>query len=482
MDKNFPQSFLGESELPSWMLLRPEGHDLSYTAGKPWRVAYYLRKYRKKKFSTPLDSLSHFNTQRSLLRALVENHDQSQQGGGKIRLSCVGDLMWVRTNWSSFLDPGLKAHLESSDLVFGNLETPIDRNSPPVEWYKVDAFTFNSHPQLLEAFRRENSNSNIFSALSFANNHTFDRADDGARRTLEFLEELQVPQSGLRENSSQSPITIIDKNGFRIGFYACCYGYNNPSYRSSLLLETIRGLAPFPNPLNAIDLGPIEEALQEMDHQQVDFRMISIHWGHEFELYPTAYQVQLGQKLAAMGFDLVAGSHPHVVQPSEICFLNGYEKTEAGQNLLRQAHISQEEIIPLQGRGAARKSLIHYSLGNFSTAMLFWETKFGAIQSLEVFRDGQGRVDWHNLSVDFIYNLLSIHNDGKKELILLRDYLSKKENALMKDFPRNRRVAGFLFRHLLTRMPPERLSHGLLEEDFQELLSWLRSKGELRTG
>ena len=43
-----------------------------------------------------------------------------------------------------------------------------------------------------------------------------------------------------------------------------------------------------------------------------------IHWGSEYQLRHNAYQKGVAQWLADLGFDLIIGSHPHVVQDFEV--------------------------------------------------------------------------------------------------------------------------------------------------------------------
>lgn len=42
-----------------------------------------------------------------------------------------------------------------------------------------------------------------------------------------------------------------------------------------------------------------------------------LHWGMEHEFYPRVAQVELARHLAELGFDVILGHHPHVVQPME---------------------------------------------------------------------------------------------------------------------------------------------------------------------
>lgn len=463
-------------KIEAWKVYRPEGFPIEYTLRRPWRVFWYARKYRKKNFEAPDNLLSHFNAQRRLLSLLAVEPSHREPVEQSVKLAAVGDLMWVRTNWDKFLNPEVKEYLAQFDVVLGNLETPIDRNTPPAEWYKIDCARFNSDIRLLTAFHDESENKNIFTALSLANNHVFDRGDDGAIDTVRFLDELGIKHTGLHTSPLESKPAIFERNGLRFGLYATCYGYNDPKYRSSLHLNVLSGLAPYPLDPAGIDCTAITAAVDDMESAGVDFKILYVHWGHEFELYPTEAQTELGKRFVALGFDLIAGSHSHVVQPSGVCFVNGYEDhlSSGLKDLVKKDPDLKGSCI--KGRGIPRKALIHYSLGNFITAMLFWEPKYGAIQSMEVFRNPvTGLTDWHLPQSEFVYNALSIHNGGRKELLLLRSYFNKNRVNIEKDFPRNRASAAFLIRHLREEMTRMDLKRGPHESDYLRIVERMDS-------
>ena len=79
-----------------------------------------------------------------------------------------------------------------------------------------------------------------------------------------------------------------------------------------------------------------------MEQEGVDVKIISLHWGHEFETYPTSSQCALAETLVRAGADVVAGSHPHVPQPPEVFLVNGY------------ASSLKTEVAPLECRGRPR--------------------------------------------------------------------------------------------------------------------------------
>ena len=137
-----------------------------------------------------------------------------------------------------------------------------------------------------------------------------------------------------------------------------------------------------PMDVDKVDFRRVKQALEEMKKKVVDVKIINIHWGNEFELYPDPSLMRLGRKLIEMGFDIVMGNHPHVLQPSEICFVNEPQRYDEG------CHLKTAD-------GNRRKGIIYYSLGNFATAMFSTLTQIGAIQQLTFVRRGN-RVEWFN--------------------------------------------------------------------------------------
>ena len=47
-----------------------------------------------------------------------------------LRLGLLGDCMWMRDSWGSFMSDRTRAALDSCDAVIGNLETPLHARLP----------------------------------------------------------------------------------------------------------------------------------------------------------------------------------------------------------------------------------------------------------------------------------------------------------------------------------------------------------------
>jgi poly-gamma-glutamate synthesis protein (capsule biosynthesis protein) len=375
---------------------RAEGriHEMSWADKAAYLVKYLLRP----ETSAPPSVRARFGEQAPLRRALPSCPEPALA-----TLGFLGDLMWIRRNWGEFLAPSTLARLRALDGLVGNLETVVSRRLPVNEFWP-DLFLFNSDARLLTSFSRESGKS-LFAALSFANNHTLDHGDQGARDTLALLASLDIPQSGIGEPGSNRWVEF-SRGGIRFGFYAATFGLNDQSLLSTttLQLNQISGIAP-DHPAVEPDLGEARESLAEMEEAGIEVKILCLHWGHEFEFYPTDRLMKAGRDLVSAGADIIVGSHPHVPQPPEILLVNGYEP--AIQTTAR-----------VEGPGRARKGLVFYSLGNFASAMFTPYCRLATLWPIS-FHRGKGGVDWQLQSPEFFYNR-SVR--GGRELLPLSDY------------------------------------------------------------
>jgi poly-gamma-glutamate synthesis protein (capsule biosynthesis protein) len=339
----------------------------------------YIRKYISKSDGSA-DLKAYFARQDSLLDAL----NNSDEGGNGTEAAFIGDIMWVSYGWDRFLDPPVLAILENHDLVFGNLETPVDPGKR-VTFPIPDHPAYNSPVELLTSFTSAKTQKNVLTAVSMANNHVFDRGTSGALATMKVLDSLGILYSGVTGTEKMNKTyALIERDGIRFGFYGTCWGTNqeNKGIRAQghegIRVNKIPGLAPLVP--ERIDISAVQEALHRMEQDSVDVKIVSVHWGFEFEQYPDPAIMETGHAIAAAGADLVIGSHPHVIQPHEVIFFNGQD-------------------------GVSRKRLIAYSLGNFCTPMYTPGNRTGEILSVSFFRNpATGRVDWKVPETYRIYN------------------------------------------------------------------------------
>ena len=438
----FPFVHTPETDLPDYARFRAEGMPFSEAL---WQGFKYIAKYRNKRLSAPVEEVRYFDSQRKLLRFLAAEPVDSADKLS-VNLAMVGDIMWVRDQWDTFVSKEMLDSMNRFDVVLGNLETIISPNFK-VRSFLPDYMKFNSHPALLQSFRRY-TGGNIFTALSIANNHTMDYSDHGILDTMDFLDSNRILHSGVRKDKAGKRYTTFVRNGIKFGFYAATFGLNDQTegQRTKLTLNILPGLAPETE--TAVDISQVRAVLAAMDEEGVDFKIVSLHWGFEYEFYPSPKTMQVGREIVAAGADVIMGSHPHVQQPSEICYVNGYEKRHGRLKDQFPSMVDSTGCVLKDARGGARKALILYSLGTFTTAMYTFFCEAGVIQHIQVTKnETSGEVDWGLPGSELVYNLRSDPVTKKRMILPMESYLH--ENCRQKQCPASVvESVSFLHRHL----------------------------------
>ena len=379
----------------------------------------YIRKYINKQIDLDTNLTEYFEVQKNLFQSLkLQATNESQ-----LKIAFVGDIMWIRKGWTDFLDDNVKNELCKYDMVIGNLETPIDE-SRKIPRFFPDYPSYNSSPELLWSFNDENFAKNIFTAVSLANNHCFDRQAKGLQNTISFLENNHILYSGVsKKEGNNLGYTVIEKNGIKIGFYSATWGVNNPKElaASNMSVNILYGIAPLDSSM--IDISGVLKIINVMKKDGIDFIILSLHWGYEFEFYPDQAIIKIAYQLACAGADIILGSHPHVLQPIEICLVNQFPyesiSSELDNDLYKGLFLEDSAGIP-------RKVLIYYSLGNFTTAMFTPSCRIGVIQSMNLFRNSEtGKVDWTTPDMKFVYNTPSDPLTKSRKLMMWDDYIEK---------------------------------------------------------
>ena len=397
----FPYVFTPEKNLPSFQKIRVEGQKKGYLSS-PLRMWRYTKKAIRHKF-TSVKEMAPYVQKQNLVFAQLENFKPE---GESLSLALVGDIMWLRKDWENFLDPEVLQYLNDHKLVFGNLETLVAKSFGVPSFLPARA-TFNSYPSLVTEFKRQDGSS-TFSALSIANNHSLDYGEKALWETLDFLQEQKIPWSGLKKKETDKRYVIIEKQGLRIGFYASTYGMNNRwEEESEVDFNLLRKMAPHDDKVQP-DTKEVQEVLKQMATDGVDIKIVSLHWGHEYEHYPEPRQMVFAREVAKAGADIIMGHHSHSQQPMEVCFVNGMEK---------KLSINNSGCNLEDGTGRARKTLIIYSLGNFISNMYGYLNEVGSIVSVDITKDG-----WFLPRLKLVQNSKRDPQKKKRKVLFLEDY------------------------------------------------------------
>ena len=297
-----------------------------------------------------------------------------------LKIGFAGDIMWVRKEDDSMVAADVLERMGRCDFWAGNLETPLIPEDK-VRNFWPDYLRYGSSARILNVFQKNGGN--MFGLVSLANNHSRDRGDAGINTTIKYLNDKGILYSGLNED-----FCIKEIKNIRIGFYAMTYNVNLPEKNSAYLINLMED--------PSICLERARKILKKMDEENVDLKILSLHWGHEFEFIPSTEQRRLAMELVIAGADIITGHHPHVIQPMEILFSGGYEKSF-------DIPVDSEFCIE---SGTKKKALIMYSLGNFSTDMVTKSVRKGMGVVLEIFKTGQN-IEWQFDDIFYTENIRS---------------------------------------------------------------------------
>lgn len=198
----------------------------------------------------------------------------------------------------------VREYIQEADLSLANYETVTlsDRD--------YSGFPrFNSPIETVEALKDTG-----FDILSTANNHSLDQGKTGIISTIEAIRSEGLIHVGTNMDKDLEPL-VVDVEGIRVGILSYTYGLNG--------LDSLLSAEEMSYMINLIDEEKIQEEIKYLKNNNVDIIISYIHWGHEYHHEPSQQQMNLGKKLVEWGVNIVLGSHPHVVQKSEIIELNG---------------------------------------------------------------------------------------------------------------------------------------------------------------
>lgn len=111
----------------------------------------------------------------------------------------------------------MKSYFKTSNLVIGNLETPITKDENILTNEK---YSFASPYE----FAKSVYDSGI-RCVSTANNHCLDRGIEGIYSTIDCLNEIGIKHTGIFKTRDKHPL-IIEINGIKIGILSYTYGTN----------------------------------------------------------------------------------------------------------------------------------------------------------------------------------------------------------------------------------------------------------------
>lgn len=190
----------------------------------------------------------------------------------------------------------LAPHLAGADISFLNLESPFSDRGRPAD----KGMVFKTEPGMIAGLRLAG-----IDVVSTANNHARDCGPYGLEFTLNWLARhgIATAGTGMTEEESRAG-AVLDRNGVQFGFLAYTYDQSNGNH-------------PDPDPRVAmLDVERMREDVAAMK-SRADVVIVSMHAGEEYRPKPNPAQIRFAHAAIDAGARIVAGHHPHVVQPVE---------------------------------------------------------------------------------------------------------------------------------------------------------------------
>ena len=163
-----------------------------------------------------------------------------------------------------------------------------------------------------------------YDMLLTANNHAADTTGEGIVRTVEVIRDAGIPALGTQLNDEEPKYSVVEVNGINIGMVCYTYGY---SVNGDGTMFSLNGLAqiPYEGQVNFFMNNNLDQLYEKAEQHIADMKadgaevtMFFIHWGVEYQTTENATQNKIAQKLCDLGYDVIVGGHPHVVQPMEL--------------------------------------------------------------------------------------------------------------------------------------------------------------------
>lgn len=243
-----------------------------------------------------------------------------------------------------------------ADYAVCNLEVPLG-GGPDYTGYPC----FSAPDSYAEALRDAG-----FDMFMTANNHSLDRRDRAARRTLVALDSLGIDHVGsYRDSLDREEKVPFIKNikGFKIGFLNYTYGTNGIPPQDGVEIALI-------------DRERMAREIRKTREAGAEILVVMVHWGVEYVLLQNRNQEELADFLVDQGVDLIIGGHPHVIQPMKV----------------------------VRNEKEGKDVLVVYSLGNLISNMKTADTRGGALVRARIERDADGKARFKSADYDTFFS------------------------------------------------------------------------------
>lgn len=187
--------------------------------------------------------------------------------------------------------------ISAADLALCHLEVPVHPDSKNLSGYP----TFQGPAEIADAIVAAG-----YEGCSVASNHSYDKGTTGVFNTLDVMTDRGLGYDGMAyDEADRLANQVYEVDGITVAHLSYAdwlNGLSLPADKQWLV--------------NLVDTDVILADAERAKASGADVVIVSLHWGSEYTVDPTAAQTRVGKVLTnASSIDLVVGHHAHVVQP-----------------------------------------------------------------------------------------------------------------------------------------------------------------------
>ena len=200
---------------------------------------------------------------------------------------------------SNLVGPKLQQIFNQSHFVVGNLECPATKINQPV----FKRFVFRGEPEWLTMLAKHG-----FTHLNLANNHSIDQGRDALLDTRKNIEQAGIIHFGAGRNMAEAAQPLLLAT------------HPRPVYILASLRLPLENYAYLPAK-PCVSQEPLDTLVARIKHLRHNdpnaYIVVSLHWGIEHQLTPTAQQRRQARLLIDAGANILVCHHTHTLQSIE---------------------------------------------------------------------------------------------------------------------------------------------------------------------
>ena len=247
-----------------------------------------------------------------------------------------------KNNNFDFLYENIVKENDSSDISVLNNETMLVKDKALYSSYPKFGIPIEVGKAVVKAG---------FDVVMLANNHSLDKEMIGINDTYEFYKENDICCLGIKNyKDSTKPYVLYRKNNIDIAMFNYTY--------SASFDKKVSEKYPYICVLD--DENKIRNELHEA-RKKADVIIVFVHWGDDYKTKINSFQEKFARLFLEESVDIVIGTHPHVLQKTEIL------KNSNGKEMF-----------------------VYYSLGNFVSAQNYIETMLGGEARFTIYKTKNG--------------------------------------------------------------------------------------------